>query len=138
MTAPNLYTVGTYNVSQIATTSALSQAFTEGGGAGGFDNDPGMSYSHPPIERIRIGPLDLKAALATNVVNDDNVNGGGGNGSGGSGKVNDTSYGITPAILVKYGDHEGQSGMATLVYSPTFTRYLRHPGFNTDNENVAL
>jgi len=138
VTAPNLYTVGTYNVSQIATTSALSQAFTEGGGAGGFDNEPGMTYSHPPIERIRIGPLDLKAALATNVVNDDNVNGGGGNGSGGSGKVNDTSYGITPAILVEYGAHEGQRGMATLVYSPTFTRYLRHPGFNTDNENVAL
>ena len=60
------------------------------------------------------------------------------NGTGQSQKISDTSYGITPAILLEYGAHEGQRGFATLVYSPTITRYFHHPGLNTDDQNVAF
>jgi hypothetical protein len=142
ITAPNLYTTGVYSVSQIATTTSLAQAFTEQG-TSDFYSEPGMSYSHPPIERIRLGPIDLKAALSSNVVYDDNLQGGGSNSNGSnngnnSHKISDASYSVTPAILLVYGAHEGQRGSATLVYSPTISRYFHNPGFNTDNQNVAF
>jgi hypothetical protein len=132
LTAPSLYTTGTNDLSQIATTAALTQAFSQQT-ASGFYSEPGMSYSYPPIERIRLGPFDLKAALSTNLVSDDNLR----TGSQGQ-KISDTSYGITPAILLQYGAHEGQKGYASVVYTPTITRFFHNPDQNSDDQNVAL
>lgn len=132
LTAPTLYTTGTNDLSQIATTAALTQAFSQSS-ASGFYSEPGMSYSYPPIERIRLGPFDLKAALSTNLISDDNIR----TGTQGQ-KISDTSYGITPAILLEYGAHEGQKGYASVVYTPTITRFFHNPDLNSDDQSVAL
>ena len=142
LTSPSLYTTGTNDLNQIGTSAALSQAFGEVGSSG-FYNDPILENEHPPIERIRIGPFDLKAAVVTNVVGDDNLRTGsgssGGTGGGGGGSKGDVTYGVTPAILLQYGNHDGQKGYAALVYSPTFTRYIHNSAENTDDyQNVAL
>ena len=91
-----------------------------------------LENEHPPIERIRLGPVDLKAAVVTNVVGDDitvrTSSGSSGTTGGGGGSKGDVTYGVTPAILLQYGTHEGQKGLClTLVYSPTFTPV--HPPF---------
>ena len=130
---PALYTTGTNDLSQIATQAALTQAFSQQAPSG-FYSEPGMDYSHGPIERIRLGPFDLKSAIVMNVVSDDNLGGGGQAG----GKISDTSFGITPAMLLEYGTEEGQKGYASLVYAPTLTRFFHHSDENTDNQNVAL
>jgi len=132
ITAPSLYTTGMNNVSQIATSAALTQAFSEQA-VSGFLSEPGFGYSHPPIEQIRLGPFDLKAAVTTNVVSDDNLLAG----EGGQ-KIHDTSFGVTPAILLEYGVQEEQRGYASLVYSPTLTRFFQHSDENSDNQNVAF
>ena len=133
ITAPSLYVTGPNNLNQITSNAALSQAFTEQG-ATGFSSEEGASYTNPPIERIRLGPIDLKTALSVNVISDDNLRAGG----QGQGKESDTYYGVTPAVLLVYGDHEGQRGYASLIYAPTITRYLQHSDLDTDNQNVVL
>ena len=133
ITAPVLYTTGANDLTQVATTIALTQAFSQQA-ASGFLAEPGMDYSHGPIERIRLGPFDLKAAVATSVVSDDNLNAGQ---SGGS-KESDTSFGVTPAIFLEYGAQEGQKGYASLVYAPTITRFLEHTDENTFNQNATF
>lgn len=133
ITAPSLYLTGANNLSQVTTNAALSQAFSQQGAAG-FTSEEGASYTYPPIERIRLGPIDLKAALTMNVVSDDNLRAGGQT----QGKESDTTFGVTPAILLVYGEHEGQRGYASLIYAPTILRYYHHSALDTDNQNVAL
>jgi len=133
ITSPNLYATGANDLSQVATNASLAQAFGQQP-ASGFMSEPGIGYSHPPIERIRLGPFDLKAALSMNVVSDDNLR----RGEMGQGKISDTSFGVTPAILLEYGAQEGQRGYASVVYAPTITRYFRHSDEDSDNQNVAL
>jgi hypothetical protein len=133
LTAPNLYTTGANNLSQIATNTALTQAFSEQA-VSGFLSEQGISYSHAPIERVRLGPFDLKAALSVNLVSDDNLLAGGGSGE----KISDTSFGVTPAVMLEYGAEEGQKAYASLVYAPTLTRFFHHSAENTDNQNAAL
>ena len=138
LTAPSLYLTGANDLNRISTGAALSQAFTEQG-ASGFYSEPVADYDHPPIERIRLGPFDLRAAVVTGVVGDDNLRTGSGSSGGSGGSKGDVSYGITPAILLQYGDHDGQKGFASLVYNPTFTRYIHHSGENTDDyQNIAF
>ncbi|HEV3271493.1 MAG TPA: outer membrane beta-barrel protein [Candidatus Methylacidiphilales bacterium] len=139
LTAPSLYTTGVNDVSQIAVNNALVQAFSQQP-ASGFLSEQGASYSQPPIDRIRLGPFDLKATLLMNVVSDDNIlaTGGNGTGTGSGGKISDTSFGLTPAVLLQYGTHEGEKGYASLVYAPTLTRYFEHSDLNSDNQNVAF
>jgi hypothetical protein len=134
LTAPSLYTTGVNDLSQVATNAALMQAFSQQA-TSGFLGEQGMGYSHGPIERIRLGPFDLKAALSLNVVSDDNLTA---VGQSGGEKLSDTSLGITPAVLLEYGTHEGQKGYASLVYSPTITRFLEHTDEDTVNQNVAF
>jgi hypothetical protein len=133
LTAPNLYTTGANNLSQVSTNSALTQAFSDQA-VSGFLSEPGIGYSHAPIERVRLGPFDLKAALSINLVSDDNLSASGGSG----GKIRDTSLGVTPAVLLEYGAEEGQKAYASLVYAPTLTRFFHHSDENTNNQNVAL
>jgi len=133
LTAPSLYTTGANNLSQIATNTALTQAFSEQA-VSGFLSEPGIGYSHAPIERVRLGPFDLKAALSVNLVSDDNLMASG----GGAAKVSDTSFGVTPAVLLEYGAEEGQRAYASLIYAPTLTRFFHHSDENTNNQNVAL
>jgi hypothetical protein len=130
---PVLYTTGTNDLSQVATNAALTQAFSEQATAG-FLSEPGIGYSHGPIERIRLGPFDLKLALTMNVVSDDNLNPGSQSGE----KISDISFAVTPAILLEYGAQEGQKGYASVVYAPTITRFLDHTDEDTVNQNVAL
>jgi hypothetical protein len=140
ITTPGLYTTGTRDVSQVATNTGLFQAFSDQSNPGFMSSEQEGGYSHPPIERIRLGPIDLKAALVTSIVSDDNIRPGGqGSGSGqNQGKEDDVSYNITPAVLLVYGEHEGQRGYASLVYSPTISRFFHHPDENSDNQNVAF
>ena len=141
LTAPSLYTTGANDLNQIGTSAALAQAFGQVGSSG-FYSEPLLENEHPPIERLRLGPFDLKAAVVTTVVGDDNLRtgsgaAGGSNSAGGS--KGDVYYGVTPAVLLVYGDHDGQKGYASLVYSPTFTRYVHHSDQNSDNyQNVAF
>jgi len=129
---------GSRDLSQIGASDALTQAFSQQATTG-FASESGAGYSHAPIERILLGPFDLKSVLLMNVVNDDNLDAGEtGQGQGQQGKVSDTSFGLTPAILLQYGTHEGQRGNASLVYSPTFTRYIHQSQQDSDNQNVAF
>jgi len=138
LTAPSLYLTGANDLSQIGTSNALSQAFSQVG-AGGFYNESILETEAPPIERLRLGPFDLKAAVVTNVTGDDNLRTGSGASGGSDGSKGDIIYSATPAILLQYGDHDGQKGYASLVYAPTLTRYVHHSDENTDNyQNVAL
>lgn len=132
ITTPSLYITGVNNVSQVATNAALTQAFSQQT-ASGFYSEQGMSYSNPPIEQIRLGPVDLKAAISTNVVSDDNLR----TGQTGEGR-SDTSYGVTPAILLEYGTQEGQKGYASVVYAPTLTRFFHESDQNSFDQNAAL
>jgi len=132
ITSPTLYMTGVNDLSQIATNAALSQAFSEQP-ISGFLSEPGLGYSYPPIERIRLGPFDVKAAVSTNLIVDDNIQA-----SPGGQKMSGTSIGITPAILLEYGAEEGQKGYASVVYAPTITRFFQHSAENTDNQNVSL
>ncbi len=136
LTTPSLFTTGTNDVSQIATNAALASAFSQQP-VSGFLSETGAGYSHPPIERILLGPFDLKAAINFTVVSDDNIQGGGG-GAPGQGKMSDTSLALTPAILLQYGTHEEEKGYASLVYSPTLTRFLHYSVENSDNQNAAF
>jgi hypothetical protein len=132
VTTPSLYSTGTYDLSQIANNAALSQAFG-GQSSSGFLSEPGMGYSYGPIDRIRLGPFDLKTSLSLSVISDDNILAG----QGGA-RESDTSLNLTPAVLLQYGTHEGQKGYASLVYAPTLTRYFQHSDQDSDNQNVAF
>ena len=132
-TTPALYNTGANSLSQIATNNALAQAFGSSAGAG-FSADQGMSYSNPLFGRIKLGPFDFKASVATNLVRDDNITAGQSSGQ----KLSDTSWSVTPAIVLEYGNHEGQRGYASVVYAPTLTRYFHYSGENSDNQNVAF
>ena len=134
VTTPALNTTGTYDLSQIASNSALMQAFSGQEGSG-FLSEPGMGYSYGPIQRIRLGPFDLKTAATTSIIADDNILAG--QGSNGV-RESDTSINITPSLFLQYGAHEGEKGFASLVYSPTLTRYFQHSDQNSDNQNVAF
>jgi hypothetical protein len=131
LTAPTLYTTGTNNLSVISTNAGLADAF---GGQQAFGSTTGPDDDLGPLERLRLGPFDLKAALLTSVVADDNLRAGVDTG----GKVGDTSIGFTPAILLEYGNHDGQKGNASLVYAPTITRFFHQTGQNSDDQNVAF
>jgi hypothetical protein len=130
---PNLYTTGVNNLSQVATNAALSHAFNQELTTGP-SSESLLDVPHGPIERILLGPLTLKAVLSTNVVTDDNIRGQ----PAGPKRLSDTSFAITPAVMVQYGAQPGQKASATLIYSPTITRFLRHSNENTDNQNVSL
>ena len=142
LTAPSLYTTGANDLSQIATTAGLTQAFGSGAAAGFASEGGGMDYSHGPFGQIRLGPVELQAALLMNAVSDDNLRDGGQtsgkNGDQSAGKTSDTSFSVTPAILLDYGSQEGQKGYASIVYSPTLTRFLHYSQNNSDDQNVAL
>jgi len=133
ITSPSLYNTGTYDLSQVATTSALLQAFSQQVGSG-FLSEGGAGYSYGPIQRIRLGPFDLKFTLATTVVSDDNILAG----QSTNQRISDTSLALVPAVLVEYGNHEGQKGTMSLVYSPTLTRYFQHSSQNSDDQNVSF
>jgi len=133
LTEPLLNSTGAYDLSQVATSAALLQAFSQQEAAG-FWSEPGMGYSYGPIERIRLGPFNLKFALTMDVVSDDNLLASEGNEK----RTSDTSFGITPAILLEYGAQPGQKGYASLVYTPTLTRYFQHSDENADNQNIAF
>jgi hypothetical protein len=134
---PNLYVTGTNDVSRIGTNNALTQAFSQQN-SGLSSEEAGMNYEHPPIERLKLGPFDLKAAVVGSVVGDDNVRNGGNNGTGTGSKKGDVEFGITPAILLAYGLHDGQKGSATLVYSPTINQYYHESNQNGVDQNVAF
>jgi len=129
---PLLYNTGAFNLSQVATNNALQQAYGLGA-TEGFSAEEGMSFSHPLFDRIRLGPFDLKAAVTTSVVSDNNLTA-----SQGSSRLSDTTVGVTPSIALIYGDHEGQRGYASLVYAPTIDRYFEHADQNSTNENVGF
>ena len=115
---------GTNDLSQIATNNALTQAFSQQA-VSGYLSEPGIGYSRAPIEQVRLGPFDLKVALSMNVVSNDNLLAGESGQSGQSGqKISDTSFGVTPAILLEYGTQEGQKGYVSVVYAPTLTRFF--------------
>jgi hypothetical protein len=135
ITAPSLYVTGTNDISQIATSQALSQAFGQPGLGAGFYGDTGVDYEHAPIERLRLGPIDLKAAAVMGVVADDNVRSGN---VSSTGKRSDIDFTFTPAVMLTYGLHEGQKGLATLTYSPTLTRFYHESSEDSDDQNVAL
>jgi hypothetical protein len=134
ITNPTLFVTGQNNLTQISANAGLTQAFTSTPNGEGFYSEPGVDYTHGPIERIRIGPFDLKTALTLDVISDDNLR----TGQEGQGKIGDTSYGVTPAILLQYGTHEGEKGYASLVYAPTLIRFFHHSDQNSDDQNVAL
>jgi len=73
--------------------------------------------------------------VTVSAVSDDNLRTGGqGQGQGQSqGKQSDTSFNFTPAILLEYGNHDGQRGYASLIYAPTITRFLHDSAQNSDN-----
>ncbi len=131
---PVLYNTGAYNLSQIATNNALQQTYEFGAGSG-FSSDQGMSYSHPLIDRILLGPFDLRASLTTAVVSDDNLTAGQLNGSN---KLSDTSIAFTPSVGLIYGNHDGERAFASVVYAPTITRYFQHTGEDSVNQNVGF
>ena len=133
ITQGSLYTTGTRDVSQISTNTALAQAFAPQS-TDLSSEDAGMNYEHPPIERLRLGPFDLKAAVVAGATFDDNVRNGGTTG----GKKGDLDYGVTPAILLEYGNHDGQKGFASLIYAPTITRYYHETNQNNIGQNVAI
>jgi len=138
ITAPTLYLTGSNDLSQIATNAGLAQAFTQQPGASGFYSEEGVDYEHGPIERIRLGPFDLKTALLFSVISDDDLRTNTTTTGTGGGKVGDTSFVLTPAILLQYGTHEGQRGYVSLIYSPTLTRFYHHSDQDSDDQNVTL
>jgi hypothetical protein len=81
ITTPSLYTTGTNDISQVATNAALLQAFSTQTTPGFVSSEQEGGYSHPPIERIRLGPIDLKTALISSIVADDDIRGTTGQGS---------------------------------------------------------
>ncbi len=132
---PLLYNTGAFNLSQVATNNALQQAYGLGA-TEGFSAEEGMSYSHPLFERLRLGPFDMKASVTTAVVSDDNLTAN--QGTSANGKLSDTSIGITPSVVLVYGDQEGQRAYASLLYAPTINRYFQHASENSTNENVGF
>jgi hypothetical protein len=136
LTTPSLFTTGNNNLAQVATDTALMRAFSQEGAAG-FYSEPGVSYSHGPLQELRLGPVVLKTALTTTVVADDNLLIGQEQGTGGK-KFSDTSYSVTPAVLLEYGEEEGQKGFASITYAPSFTRFLHYSAENSDNQNLLF
>jgi hypothetical protein len=132
LVAPQLYNTGAYDLSQIAASSALASAFTQSTAAEMFGQNM-LSSEYAPIQRIRVGPVDIKTSLSASAVADDNVNATHGN------KRSDIIFTIAPAVLIQYGNHDGQRGYASLIYAPTFTRYFHESAQDTNNdETVAL
>jgi hypothetical protein len=132
LTTPVLNATGAYDLSQIATNAALLQAFGEQAAGGGYT--PESEQPVGPINRILLGPFNLKVALTMNVLSDDNLTAS----AGGPTKIHDTDLSVTPALLLQYGAQEGQKGSASLVYAPTLTRYFHYSSQNSDNQNVAF
>jgi hypothetical protein len=128
ITAPNLYATGAYDLTQIATTSALSQAYAPA------ENSEALPTS--PLNPLRLGPFDLKAGMSIAVVNDNNIFAG--QGGNGIGRDSDTTIAYTPSVLLQYGNHEGQRAYASIVYSPMLTRYSQFSAENSDDQNVAV
>jgi Putative beta-barrel porin 2 len=130
ITSPALHNTGMYDLSQVASEASLLQAF----------GSPVASLQNPdaygPIQRIRLGPVDLKFNLSMAVVNDDNILAG--QSSNGEKPKSDTSLTVTPAVLIEYGNHDGQKGHASIVYSPQLSRYFRYSAEDTDNQNVSF
>jgi hypothetical protein len=137
LTQPTLFVTGVRDVSQIATNTALTHAFTQPQTQGGdiLGDESIMNYEHPPIERIKLGPFDLQTAAVTSVVADDNFRGSGQNDNT---KKSDCTFALTPALSLVYGAHDGQKGYATLVYAPTLTRLYHDSSEDTDDQNVAF
>jgi hypothetical protein len=146
ITSPSLYTTGTNDISQVSTNTALLNAFSTPSIPGFTSSEQEGGYSHPPIERILLGPIEMKAALVTNAVYDDNLFGSNGQNSGNINQNNnnnnesksDLEYSATPAVLFTYGEQEGQRGYASLIYSPTIMRYVHNTSQNDVNQNVAF
>ena len=131
LSAPALYNTGAFDLSQVSSNNALAQAFMQTGMVSSEEN-PGEEPS--PLDRIRIGPVDLKTALNFSIIGDDNIDAQ----PAGKDRVHDVSFTLTPAVLVEYGAHEGQKGFASIVYSPVLQRFAHYSAQNSDNQNVAL
>ncbi len=135
LTQPNLYVTGNRDVSQAATSNALAQAFSQPSSTDLSGEEGGMSYEHPLIERVKLGPFDLKAAVVGTVVADDNIRN---NGAVGGGKKSDIEFNITPAVQLLYGTHDGQKGYASMVYAPMINQYYHESNENGIDQNLAL
>jgi hypothetical protein len=132
LATPALYATGANDLGQIATNAALSTAFSQG--LISASGEPLVDTGRGPIDRIRLGPLTVRTALAVNLVNDDNILAA----PAGPNRISDTSYNVTPAVLIQYGGQQGQVGTAALTYAPTLTRFFHNPDQNSDNQNVAF
>jgi hypothetical protein len=126
ITAPSLYTTGTYDLSQIASGAALEQAFAPAQNS--------TTLPTGPLNPLRLGPFDLKGSMNVAVVADDNIFAG----QGGTTRDSDTTIAYTPAVLLQYGNHEGQRAYASIVYAPMLTRYFQASAENSDDQNVAV
>jgi hypothetical protein len=131
LSAPALYNTGAFSLSQVSANSALAQAFMQ---TGEVSYENGMAEGPGPMDRIKIGPVDLKTNLNFSVVSDDNIEAQ----PTGPGRVSDVIFTLTPAILIDYGTHEGQKGYASVVYAPTLSRFAHNSSQDNDNQNVAL
>ena len=129
LSAPALYNTGAFDLSQVAANNALAQAFMQTGTVSSeraSDSGPG------PLDRIRIGPLDVKTNITVSAVSDDNIN------ADATHRVSDAIFAVTPAVLINYGSHEGQKGYASVVYAPTLSWYDHNSSQNSQNQNVAI
>ncbi len=131
LNAPALYQTGAFDLSQVSATNALAQAFMEGGT---ISSEQTPDQGPSPLDRIRIGPVDLKTSLNFTVVGDDNIDAQ----PDGPNRVHDVEFTLTPAILLVYGLHDGQKGYASVVYAPTLSRFAHYSAQNSDDQNVAL
>jgi hypothetical protein len=129
LSAPALYNTGAFDLSQVAANNALAQAFMQ---TGVVSSEQTPDQGPGPLDRIRLGPVDIKTTLDLSVISDDNIY------ADSSHRVSDIEFGITPAILVDYGTHEGQKGYASIVYAPTLNRFYHQSSQDSDNQNVAL
>ncbi len=129
--APQIYNTGAYDLSSVAANNALAQAFMQ---TGVVSSEQSPDQGPSPLDRIRIGPVDLKTSLNFIVTSDDNI----GAQPAGPNRRSDTTYALTPAVLVNYGAHDGQKGYASVVYAPTLTRFSHYSANDSDDQNVAV
>jgi hypothetical protein len=131
LSAPEFYNTGAFDLSQVVANNAIAQAFMM---SGTISSEQGPDAGPSPLDRIRIGPVDIKTAINLGIVADDNINGQ----PSGPNRLHDVDLTLTPAILIVYGAHDGQKAYASLVYAPTLTRYAHYSAQDSDDQNVSL
>jgi hypothetical protein len=129
LTAPALYNTGAFDLSQVAANNALAQAFMQ---TGTVSSEQASDGGPGPMDRIRIGPLDVKTNITLSVVADDNIN------ADATRRVSDTIFTVTPSVLINYGSHEGQRGYASVVYAPTFNWFYHNSAQDSQNQNASI